>query len=215
MVRVPNQLRIEASRSSTLVQPFPSAPCVASLLKVQLRYASTSSILPFTHPDAFETFYEYATPLNCGQNKSLAPRTFTNSKAKTTSATPKACDKLIPSKYLHDFRYIHDTNNLKTFTTFSKQIQRWQFMNNTDITGTRKSLDLRMGGVGKSQLRRMVDRRTATAALSRCGQRYLHGEDYIQEVRSLARRQKKALHSSPPQKMDKKEKNNRTQREKG
>jgi hypothetical protein len=88
-------------------------------------------------------------------------------------------------------------------------------MNNTDITGTRKSLDLRMGGVGKSQLRRMVDRRTATAALSRCGQRYLHGEDYIQEVRSLARRRKKALQSSPPQKMEKKRKEQQNPTRKG
>lgn len=58
-------------------------------------------------------------------------------------------------------------------------------MNNTDITGTRKS-----------QPRRIVDRKIATVALSRCGQRHLHGEDYLQKVRSLVRRQKKALHSN-------------------
>jgi hypothetical protein len=31
----------------------------------------------------------------------------------------------------------------------------------------------------KSQPRRIVDRKIATVALSRCGQRHLHGEDYL------------------------------------
>ena len=93
-------------------------------------------------------------------------------------------------QFLHDFHDGHDNDNLKTFTTFSQQNWSWAVQEQYRYDRDKEELDLRMGGVGNSQPRGMVNRRITTAVLLRCGQKHLHREDRLQEIRSLTRRQR-------------------------